>query len=171
MADTGRVKAALIARRANADDGSDESLLDAGTLGDRSLLQNYFPQKDRVEVQKQFGRGFAESLTALTPGRWQGPLRSGYGVHLVFVEQVIEPPTMTALTLCLSDCFAFYNGERTHQALGQQTPNVVYLSSIGGGAMIVDKFGDAMVEAPVEAEVKMKPGQRRSAANEVESVA
>jgi len=97
--------------------------------------------------------------------------------------------SMAELTFGLSDYFAFYNGERPHQALGQQTPNAVYSSSIGGGAMIVDKFGDATVEpasappaggaeagstvtstnteAPVEAEAKMKPGQRRPAANKV----
>jgi putative transposase len=100
--------------------------------------------------------------------------------------------TMVELTLGLADYFGFYNDQRPHQALGQKTPNDVYLSGIGGGAMIVDKFGDAMVEpAPgpppgggaaagspitstestVETEEKMKPGQRRTAANEVECVA
>ena len=54
--------------------------------------------------------------------------------------------TMGELTLGLSDYFAFYNGERPHQALGYQTPNVVYRSGIGGGAVIVDKFSDALVE-------------------------
>jgi putative transposase len=93
--------------------------------------------------------------------------------------------SMVELTLGLSDYFAFYNSERPHQALGQQTPNTVYRSGIGGGAMIVDKFGDAVVEpasappttastsseAPVEAGQKMNPGQRRPAANEVECTA
>ena len=78
---------------------------------------------------------------------------------------------MTDLTLGLSDDFAFYNDERPHQALRHQTPNEAYLSGIDGGAMIVDKFGDAMVEPLVEAGAKMKPGQRRPAANEVKGVA
>ena len=54
--------------------------------------------------------------------------------------------TMVELTLGLSDYFAFYNGERPHQALGYKTPNAAYSSGIGGGAMIVDKFGDTLVE-------------------------
>lgn len=37
--------------------------------------------------------------------------------------------------------FAFYNGERPHQGLNYQTPDVVYQSGEGGGAMIVDKYG------------------------------
>ncbi len=86
--------------------------------------------------------------------------------------------------------FAFYNGERPHQSLGQQTPNIVYRSAIGGGAMIVDKFGGAVEESPVErsatgdsstpeprseatatTESKAKTGQRRPAASEVECAA
>ena len=43
----------------------------------------------------------------------------------------------------LTSYFAFYNGERYHQALGYKTPNAVYRSGQGGGAMIVDKFGGA----------------------------
>ena len=78
------------------------------------------------------------------------------------------------------------NGERPHQSLRQKTPDVVYRSAIGGGAMIVDKFGGAMEEplvplrstadssitkarseATATTQSKAKPGQRRPAAREV----
>ena len=97
--------------------------------------------------------------------------------------------SMGELMLGLTEYFAFYNGERPHQSLGQQTPDVVYRSAIGGGAMIVDRFG-AMEESPVSlrstgdsstpearseatatTESKAKPGQRRPAASEVECAA
>jgi len=51
--------------------------------------------------------------------------------------------------LGLTEYFAFYNAERPHPSLGQQTPDVVYRSGSGGGAIIVDKFSGAMVESPV----------------------
>ncbi len=95
--------------------------------------------------------------------------------------------SMVELTLGLTEYFAFYNGERPHQSLGQKTPNAVYRDAIGGGAMIVDKFGDAVEEPPVPlrstggsstaetsstaTKAQIKPGQRRPAANEVECVA
>ena len=57
--------------------------------------------------------------------------------------------TMGELLLGLTGYFALYNGARPHQALGYQTPDLVYRSGIGGGAMIVDKFGGAVGPAPV----------------------
>lgn len=82
--DAQKIKAQLIAR------GDDFG--DAGALGDSFMLQNYYPQKDQAEIQKQFGSGFADSLVALSPGQWHGPVLSGYGVHLVYVQAVTEPP-------------------------------------------------------------------------------
>jgi len=75
--------------------------------------------------------------------------------------------SMGELTLGLADYFAFYNNERPHQSLGQKTPDVVYRTAIGGGALIVDKFPRA-AEARSEATENAKPGQRRPAASEVE---
>ena len=57
--------------------------------------------------------------------------------------------TMGELTVGLAEYFAFYNGERPHQSLGHKTPEVVYRTAVGGGAMILDKFGGAVEESPV----------------------
>lgn len=71
---------------------------------------------------------------------------------------------MAELTVGLAQYFAFYNAERPHQALGYEPPDRVYSAGIGGGAMIVDKFGDA----DQEQEEVSNTGQRRAAA-EVEA--
>ena len=47
---------------------------------------------------------------------------------------------MQELMCGLTRYFVYYNEERPHQSLGYQTPNVVYSTSAGGGAMIVDRF-------------------------------
>jgi putative transposase len=49
--------------------------------------------------------------------------------------------TMGELLIGLTKYFVFYNGERPHQALGNQTPDSVHANASGGGAMIVDKYG------------------------------
>jgi len=48
---------------------------------------------------------------------------------------------MAELTVGLAQYFAYYNVERPHQSLGYRTPDEVYTSGVGGGAVIVDKFG------------------------------
>jgi peptidyl-prolyl cis-trans isomerase C len=84
--DAEKIKAALIAKGKNIEDVSG--------LGDGLMLQNYYPGKDQDEIQKQFGSGFAESLVELSPGQWYGPVLSGYGVHLVYVHSIVEPPVV-----------------------------------------------------------------------------
>ena len=51
--------------------------------------------------------------------------------------------SLPELLLGLTEYFAFYNGERPHQSLGDRTPDDVYRSRDGGGARIVDRFGDS----------------------------
>ena len=70
---------------------------------------------------------------------------------------------MAELMVGLAQYFAFYNAQRPHQSLSYQTPDQVHRDGIGGGALIVDRFGDDG-EAPQE---KSSTGQRR-AADEVE---
>ena len=48
--------------------------------------------------------------------------------------------TLPELLFGLTNYFAFYNMERTHQSLGYETPDQVYRTGSGGGARIVDKF-------------------------------
>jgi len=42
------------------------------------------------EVVKQFGDKFATKLSEVLSGQWQGPLESGYGVHLVWISERTE---------------------------------------------------------------------------------
>ena len=53
------------------------------------------------------------------------------------------------LRIGLEEYFDFYNTERPHQSLGQRTPEAVYRTAAGGGALIVDKF-PRVVEAMTE---------------------
>jgi PPIC-type PPIASE domain len=60
---------------------------DASALGDSFLLEHQFAAVPASEVAKQFGEKFAAKLPGLTSGQWQGPVESGYGVHLVLVSE------------------------------------------------------------------------------------
>jgi peptidyl-prolyl cis-trans isomerase C len=83
LADAEAIKATLIERG--------DVIENAGALGDDFMLQTYYPEKDRLEIQKLFGSGFTASLVDLSPGQWHGPVLSGYGTHLVYVSDIREP--------------------------------------------------------------------------------
>jgi hypothetical protein len=59
---------------------------DPGQAGDRFMLQAHYADLTRQGVARNFGSQFAEAIFALTPGSWEGPVQSGYGIHLVRVE-------------------------------------------------------------------------------------
>jgi hypothetical protein len=62
----------------------------AVALGDPFLLAHRYESLPLGDVAKMFGGEFAENLVTVEPGRWEGPLRSGYGLHLVLVTERTE---------------------------------------------------------------------------------
>ena len=52
------------------------------------------------------------------------------------------------LLLGLTEYFVFYNTQRIHQSLNYVTPDEVYRTARGGGARIVDKFGETEKTLP-----------------------
>jgi hypothetical protein len=60
---------------------------DASKLGDAFLLEHRFHNVTASELARLFGAGFETALHAVPTGEWQGPVPSGYGVHLVFVDK------------------------------------------------------------------------------------
>ena len=61
----------------------------AASLGDQFMFQDYYGDRAPEAIAKEFGPQFAVALEKLKPGSWQGPVESGYGWHLVFVDTVI----------------------------------------------------------------------------------
>jgi len=84
LADAAAIKAQLVAQT--------DPLSNAEDFGDGLMLQNYYPEKDPLEIRKTFGGGFTESLLELSPGQWHGPILSGFGVHLVYLSHVTAAP-------------------------------------------------------------------------------
>jgi parvulin-like peptidyl-prolyl isomerase len=60
----------------------------AANAGDRFMFQDYYADRALDDVSNVFGAKFAQALFELKPGAWQGPVESGLGWHLVFVESV-----------------------------------------------------------------------------------
>ncbi len=61
----------------------------AAALADAFMFQDYYADRTPVELAKEFGPTFALGVFNLSPRSWQGPIESGYGWHLVFVDSII----------------------------------------------------------------------------------
>ncbi|HWW01943.1 MAG TPA: peptidylprolyl isomerase [Candidatus Acidoferrum sp.] len=60
-------------------------------FGDRLLVESTILDDDEQTVAGQFGKDFAQAVFRLRPGAWQGPIESGYGLHLVRVSELKAP--------------------------------------------------------------------------------
>lgn len=57
------------------------------TVGDVTMLEPAVRLSPLWDVRQQYGETFSNRLLELKPGRWEGPLSSGFGLHLVRIEQ------------------------------------------------------------------------------------
>ena len=60
---------------------------DPDTLGDRLMLPKSFNLTPVREIAKLFGKSFSIEINNITPGKWTGPVQSGYGLHLILVTE------------------------------------------------------------------------------------
>jgi peptidyl-prolyl cis-trans isomerase C len=55
-------------------------------MADAFLLEHAYKQITLEEIDKIFGTGFGTAITKFSLHEWQGPIASGYGMHLVKVD-------------------------------------------------------------------------------------
>jgi hypothetical protein len=57
------------------------------TLGDGTLLPDELPLTGKAAIRQMFGPEFADALDEVMPGKWAGPFKSAFGLHIVFVSE------------------------------------------------------------------------------------
>jgi len=77
--ETERYANELLERLRREDPAPEES----ASWGDPIMLDVSYSDKTEQEVGATFGAEFADSLLSLPVGAWEGPVLSGYGLHLV----------------------------------------------------------------------------------------
>jgi len=66
--------------------GQPEDAKFAATLADPFMFQEYYRDRAPDYLGKEFGPVFALAVVKLPAGSWQGPIESGFGWHLVYVD-------------------------------------------------------------------------------------
>jgi hypothetical protein len=87
---------------------------DALALGDRFMFQDDYGDRAPDDVARTFGPRFARAVFETTPGRWAGPVESGYGWHLVWVD-ALTPARVPAFEEVEGDARAAWIGEQREQ--------------------------------------------------------
>ena len=65
--------------------------VDPAVSGDTFMFGYQFDQQSEHQISRMFGREFVQALGELTPGSWQGPVASGYGLHLIYIKERTKP--------------------------------------------------------------------------------
>lgn len=81
------VEASVLLVQLNADDSSDTT-----DLGQRTMLPDRVELAGLPAIDGAFGVGFGEQLLELPTASWTGPIQSGFGAHLVIVDQIKQAP-------------------------------------------------------------------------------
>jgi hypothetical protein len=66
-----------------------EEAPDVKGLSDPFMFQDFYAERSPDRVASIFGTTFAQALPGLEHGKWQGPIESGLGWHLVWVESTM----------------------------------------------------------------------------------
>ena len=64
---------------------SEETILDE--WGDRLMLESKYESTPQFDIERLFGKEFAAAMNTEQTGTWQGPIQSGYGLHLVKINE------------------------------------------------------------------------------------
>ena len=87
----------------------------AASLADPFMFQDYYRDRAPDYLGKEFGPQFTRAVEQLSPGAWQGPIESGFGWHLVYVDTVI-PGRIPAFEEIESDVRTAWLGEQKARA-------------------------------------------------------
>lgn len=63
---------------------------EVAALADPFILRTYYRNSTPDQMLKEFGPAFAAELFKLEPGGWRGPIQSGYGWHLVWIDAMVS---------------------------------------------------------------------------------
>ena len=140
-------------RRSNAEHDAEAALVSistmdngAATIGDPILLETEFHDVDARTVSNLFGDDFARAIFLLKPGSWTGPVKSGYGVHIVRITN-LRPATIRSFEAVRSKVVEAWQHQRETEAKAAYLAKLREKYSVD----VDDKFAPLLAPPRVEA--------------------
>ena len=126
--------------------------VDPDTVGDPIMLDAKVGLSPLWDIKKQFGEEFGRSLFGLKSGKWEGPVRSGYGLHLVRITKQVggRVPDLKEVRETVQRNWVF---ERQ-----RELKDAAYAKFRERYTVIMEKpkFADAPLSAAVSSKVKVR---------------
>ena len=87
-------------------------------FGDSTLLVRELRDAEAGEVRRVFGHRFAKAVAPLPVGEWHGPIRSGFGIHLVYVSDRVEErlPELSDIRAAVFEDWKFSQQQEANEA-------------------------------------------------------
>lgn len=85
------------------------SIDEAIVMGDPISLPQTYTETSAFHISRQMGDAFLNEIAVLKTGKWQGPVNSGYGAHVVFISEKQEaiPAPFEAVREKVIDDYSF----------------------------------------------------------------
>ncbi|MUP45623.1 peptidyl-prolyl cis-trans isomerase [Gramella sp. BOM4] len=64
---------------------------DSDLPGNKGMLQQRFENADDYNIRRALGEDFSQKLDELELNRWEGPISSGFGWHLIYITEKTPP--------------------------------------------------------------------------------
>jgi hypothetical protein len=94
-----------------------DTVMRAPERGDSLMLPYDYTRETPFEVARTFGKGFADQLFRAETDTWQGPIESGYGLHLIRIHERTEPvvPEFASVIDEVREDWMFEQRQRTNE--------------------------------------------------------
>ena len=151
-------------RGANARSDAEKALVELNSQpenarfagADPFMFQDFYRDKTSEYLSKEFGPAFAAAVEKLPSGSWQGPVESGFGWHLVYVDTVI-PARAPSFDEIIADVKQAWLSDQKARAVKKANDDLrakyTVLSSAAEGAPPLTKAGSKAASGSIPAGV------------------
>jgi hypothetical protein len=112
--------------------------IDPGERGDAFLMQSSYQFITQRDAAQLFGKAFSERLFELPEGGWQGPVESGFGLHLVRVtdREALRIPPFEEVADQVRNEFEYQRRRQANEAVleGMKARYEIVIAEIGAEA-------------------------------------
>lgn len=112
-------RAAQVLARFRAEEPDEHQLAETG---DAIMLETAHHEVTATDIERLFGADFAAEVLALPEGAWSGPIRSGYGLHLVNIFERIPGriPDLDEVRAKVADDLGYENRKASEEQAYQE---------------------------------------------------